>query len=333
MPRIRPPATALACAALLILAAPACTRAGDAQTSVTTGAPAPDASAAAADAAGWLVDQLDPSGLLTTTYGDTTWPDPGLTADAVLALVAVDDPRATDVAARLAAPDNVTSYLGDGGTTLRAGATAKLAATLTAAGHDPRDVAGRDLLDELVAGQLPDGRLADRGEEDHSQTVTQAWGVLALTDPPATEARAAATRYLLQQQCDDGGFRVDPDVDGCASDVDATAFAVSALVAAGAHAQEVEDAVAWLRGARVTDAVGAHWRAGDPPAPSANATAVAAAALADAGADDPAARAWLLSVGSSTSPGVVELDGEPDARATAQSVPALAGTGPARLLR
>ncbi|WP_168800486.1 prenyltransferase/squalene oxidase repeat-containing protein [Cellulomonas telluris] len=301
-------------------------------------APSADAAEArevAADGATWLVTQLAASGVMESTFDGTSFPDYGLTADTVLALLATGDERAGEVAARLAEPDAVAGYTGDGVGTVYAGATAKLAATLSAAGIDPRSVAGRDLVAELESTQSPDGRFSDRGGEDFSQTVSQSWGVLALATARDDGAPEEAVRYLLGQQCDDGGFRLDPDAADCTSDPDATAFALSAVSAAGSeeHADVVSAATAWLRDTRETDDDGTYWVAGTPAAPSVNATAVAAAALTDVDADDPGARAWVLSSTATDQPaGAVLVAGVPDARATAQAALALAGSGLAGLL-
>jgi hypothetical protein len=110
-----------------------------------------------ADTSAYLVEQLDPDTALVENeeFGFT---DHGLTADIVLALRstgAATDHVATTLAARPAA-DQVEAYVTGGtGTDRYAGSFAKLALTLQAAGADPTDVDGRDLLPELTELAAP----------------------------------------------------------------------------------------------------------------------------------------------------------------------------------
>jgi len=99
------------------------------------------------------------------------------------------------------------------------------------------------------------GRLKDRAENDYSNTFTQAYGVLGLARTGGV--RQAVVNYLGKQQCRAGYFRLEEtagqncnQADG-RPDIDATALAVQALVAArrsGAHvpARSVKEAARWL---------------------------------------------------------------------------------------
>jgi hypothetical protein len=291
----------------------------------------------ASAAASWLARQAGGDHLLATTVDDTPYPDEGLTADAVLALLGTGQSDAAQpLLDALVEPANLDLYVGDGAKAQYAGATAKLAATLSAAGRDPHDVAGRDLVAQLAALEKPSGRLSDMGADDYSQTVSQAWGVVALSRSGAGEAAAlaAATSYLAGQQCDDGSFPAALDPTTCTGDVDATSFVVSALVAAHDSGGGVDDDVLaraqkWLEGASTTAGSGTYWRTGTPPAASVNSTAVAALALQDLGIGTGGSVAWLVGqqVTSGAGAGALTLAGKPDARSTAQGALAIAGRG------
>lgn len=325
--------TALTCATVLgALTLTGCSSA-DAPEEAGTTAPAPEVSTSE-----WLAGQAGEDGLFVAEFDGQSFPDPGLTADAVLALSATgDDAAATRFAQALANPEVVLTYVGDGASGFYVGSAAKLAATLTVAGLDPVELTGRDLLAELAAREGSSGRFTDLGETDYSQTVSQSWAVLALSQ--AGDAPAAAVDFLAAQQCDGAGYPAalaDAPTGTCDADVDATGFAVSALVAAGVPAEDprVSGAVEWLQESAQTDDDGQHWLSAEPVAPSVNSTAVAVLGLHDAGADDEAARAWLDAqvVTSGDDAGAFTVADVPDARATAQALLALSPTGLAELL-
>ena len=117
------------------------------------------------------------------------------------------------------------------------GEIAKVVSALTAAGRDPRNFAGRDLVQEIVSSQQPDGRYGATTE-----VFNHALAILALrmTDEAPSEA---AIEWLLDAQCADGGWQFDEpsgptdnahcdngtDADFFFSETDATAYAVIAL--------------------------------------------------------------------------------------------------------
>ncbi|MBI9114230.1 prenyltransferase/squalene oxidase repeat-containing protein [Sanguibacter suaedae] len=281
----------------------------------------------------WLADLSDGQ-VVETEFDGATYPDQGLTADIVLALTAAGDTAgAAELATALAAPDVVLGYVGDGQDALYAGSLAKLVTVLDTAGLDPRNVDGRDLVAELEGLEAPTGRFSDRGADDYSHTVSQAWALLASST--VGEGTPSGTAYLVAQQCTDGGYPAqladEPDGD-CEGDVDATAFSVSALVAAGEdpEAETVSRALGWLDSVRLQEDSGAAWAASGEETPNTNSTAVVVSALEDAGQDGSAGRDWL--VGQVGEDGTFAVAGEPDARATAQATIALAGTGLAQVL-
>ncbi|PFG32935.1 hypothetical protein ATL42_0787 [Sanguibacter antarcticus] len=297
-----------------------------------------DVPGAVAAASGWLTGQAGDDGLFATEFDGQTYPDPGLTADVVLALSASGETLgAGDIARALADPAVVASYVGDGTTSLYVGSTAKLAATLAVARLDSAEETGRDLLEELAAREAPSGRFTDLGEPDYSQTISQSWAVLALSQ--AGEVPSTAVDFLADQQCSGEGYPAaltDEPTGTCDADPDATGFAVSALVSAGVPADDprVAGAVDWLTEAAQTDDDGQFWFSAEPAEASVNSTAVAAVALRDAGEDDTQALAWLEAqmVVSGDDAGSFTVADVPDARATSQALVALAGTGLAGLL-
>lgn len=327
------PLSALVAAAALTLTA--CSSTPEAADATTSSSASPSVATSASE---WLVDAAGDDGIFVTEFDGQVYPDPGLTADAVLALLATGDAADAEVFAEsLTDPAVVASYVGDGTTSLYVGSTAKLAATLAATGLDPRAVAGRDLLSELAGREGATGRFTDLGTDDYSQTVSQAWGVLALSQ--AGEVPAAAVDFLAAQQCDGAGYPAqlaDAPTGSCEADADATAFAVSALVAAGtdAGAPEVAGALTWLTDAARSDDDGQYWIAADTAEPSVNSTAVVTVALRDAGEEDERALEWLeaQAASSGADAGAFTVGGVPDARATAQALLALSGTGLTGLL-
>lgn len=301
--------------------------------SATASESAASGSTAAEDAATWLVAAAAGAPILKTEFDGVAYDDYGLTADVTLALLAIGDTEAAQTfAAALADPTAVMLYVGDGATAQYAGATAKLLATLETAGIDTSDLGGRDLVSELVALQAPSGRFSDLGTDDYSNTVSQSWAVLALS--ATAEAPQAAVDYLSAQQCAGLGFPImlaDVSPADCVPDIDATAFAVSALLDAGvpADAPAVTESLAWLETVSSTDDAGQFWVTAGTEDANVNSTAVVAVALADAGSTPAPVLDWLesqvLTEGSDA--GAFPLAGMPDVRTSAQATLALAGTG------
>lgn len=305
--------------------------------SATATTPAGSSQSAPETAAAWLMTAAAGAPILQTEFDGVAYDDYGLTADVVLALIAVGDATSAEpFATALAAPAAVAMYIGDGATAQYAGSTAKLLATLDAAGADVSDVAGRDLTAELTALLAPSGRFSDLGADDYSTTVSQAWAVLALG--ATAEAPQVAVDYLTSQQCADQGFPVqlaDVVTADCVSDVDATAFAVSALIEAGvpADAPAVVGALTWLEETSTSAGADQFWATADTTDANINSTALVAGALTDAGGDSGPVLAWLetqMLTGSDL--GAFPLAGVPDVRTSAQATLALAGMGLSGLL-
>lgn len=186
-------------------------------------------------AAGWLARQLVDGDHFEVDFGGQTFPDQGLTIDAVFAFATakVADDHAAAAMQWLARPDILTGYIGDGAAESYAGATAKLALAVQVRGDDPTGFGGVDLIARLRDLEQPSGRFRDRSQfGDFSNMFSQALAILALERTSGGAPEESAT-FLAGSQCPDGGFPVQFDQPMCTSEADATAMAVPALIAAG----------------------------------------------------------------------------------------------------
>jgi len=265
-------------------------------------APSPAKADRAAD---WLAGELErnrmPSG-----FGDFT--DWGLTVDTLLALSAEGSKsgRVAKIAGVLA--NHVEDYAGGGGERY-AGASAKLLLAAKVARTDVRDFGGHNLrarVLNMVAG--PDagfehGRLRDRSQfGDFTNTISQSFGVLGLSR--TGEAPQSTVDFLLKQRCRSGWFRLTEEPDQrCRAaqdepDVDATAYAVQALVSARADGASlpkgtVRETASWLVSAQRGS--GAFGGGASTEAANTNSTGLAVQALTATGRERAADRAasWV----------------------------------------
>lgn len=259
--------------------------------------------------AGWLTSQLRDD-LLSTDH-----PEFGLiklygpTLDGVLSLRAVKSKPKARAAMLDAVAAEQASYVGAGGETY-VGALGKLATTGQVEGRDMTTFAGGGLLprlgDRMVMKGKQKGRLKDKSEYgDYSSTYSQVWGVRALS-LGKVKKRAAATSFLLKQQCSAGFFResfqsrnftcdAGRSAGTSAPDVDATALAVMALKDARRSGvkglnDDIKDAISWLLKAQKKN--GSFVGTG---VSNANSTGLAGWVLREAGKKRPATKAarWL----------------------------------------
>jgi hypothetical protein len=195
-----------------------------------------------------------------------------------------------------------------------AGATAKVLLAAAVTGRNTARFGGYDLRAEVLElmqgpGRPQPGRFSDlRTGFDSSNTISQATAVLGLALTGGAPARAV--RFLRQQQCPGGGFRMYADQGRtCAQapagtgapDVDGTAMAVQALLAARAQGvrrldDAISRAVGWLAAQQERDGsfAGGQITAGA----NANSTGLAGQALLAGGRAAAAAEAtrWLRSL-------------------------------------
>lgn len=284
-------------------------------------------------AAGWLAGQLVDGERFEAVFDGVAYPDQGLTIDAVLAFAAakVADTHAAKATTWLARPEILTGYIGDG-TEAYAGATAKLAFAAQVRGKNPTTFGGVDLIGRLRGLQAPSGRFSDRSAwGDFSNAFSQSFALLALKRT-AAGAPAPGAAYLAASRCPDGGFPLQFEQPTCTSEVDATAFAVQALIAVGRYG-DAAPGVTWLVSKQAADGSFADFAG----LANANSTGLAAQALLAAGRPFAwlKARSFLLTlqVGCpSADRGAIAytaagFDPATAPRATAQAVPGLTVSG------
>lgn len=154
----------------------------------------------------------------------------GSTADAIVSFSAARR-GATDI-------DEAAAYLEANQAQVDSiGEIAKVVMALTASGNDPRAFEGRDLVQEILDSQQPDGRLGATTEV-HNHTLAMIAIKVAGQQIPQ-----AAADWLVAAQCEDGGWQFDEpaqesDDEHCydgtqtdffGSETDTTALAVIAL--------------------------------------------------------------------------------------------------------
>lgn len=179
----------------------------------------------------------------------------GSTADAIVSMVAARRGPAAIFKA--------IQYLKDHEADVdRVGEKAKVIMALVAAGRDPRSFAGRNLVKGVRDGFV-DGRYGDLAQ---SYVFDQALAMLALSAAGA-DIEAAALNWLLDAQCDDGGWQFDlpaskaddahcfdstvpPPGDFSTSDTNTTSYAVQAIRASGFIIEIPDEAFDFLETAR-----------------------------------------------------------------------------------
>ena len=270
---------------------------------VVAGAPAQAAGAAAQHAAAapaspagrgatWSAGQLSAQGLIhNPNFGG--FDDYGLTVDTVFALKAIGGHPADVRHARTALSQHVGDYTGAAGEKY-AGPTAKLLVLAQSTGSDPTSFGGTDLvtkLSGLVTKSGPaKGRIADKSQfGNFANTIGQILAVRGLTAAKGGQA-GAARRFLLEQQCPQGFFRLNfsgmkSAQQGCGkkspADPDATSYAVVQLWKTSRDNPRLrvalENAVAWL--AKQQRQNGSYVGGTSTATPNTNSTGLAAWAL------------------------------------------------------
>lgn len=291
-------------------------------------------------AAGWLARQMVDGERFEVDFGGEIFPDQGLTIDAIFAFATakVADAYAVRATAWLARPDILSGYIGDGTVESYAGSTAKLALAIQVRGGNPAAFGGVDLITRLRGLQQPSGRFSDRSAfGDFSNGFSQAFAILAL-DRTAAGAPAPASAFLAASRCPDGGYPLLFAQASCVSEVDATAMAVQALLAAGRYA-DANAGLQWLVSVQGADG-------GFPDTvgtPNANSTGLAGQALRAGGRLNAAKQANLFLIGlqvgcagpvadrGAIAFSAAGFDPATAPRATAQAMLGMAGSGFAHL--
>jgi hypothetical protein len=290
-------------------------------------------------AAGWLATQLVDGERIEVTFdfgeGPQTFADQGLTADVVFALAAAGVAASHVEDATDWLESQVGAYTGTAWGDVYAGSVGKLLLVAAVTDRSATDFGDADLVALLEDREQATGRYSDQTDGDWTNTITQSLGVLGLHRTPDAAPSSEAVDYLAGQLCDGGGFPGQLDPETCTGDIDATGFAVQALLpfadTDAAIADTVETAVAWLVDVQADDG---SFGGTESPA-NANSTGLAAAALRAAGASTAtdAARGFLLALQddcAAPEPGAIRFDaadaGDP-IRATAQAVVGLLPVG------
>jgi hypothetical protein len=306
------------------------------------GAPATSTDPAAA-AAGWLAQQFVAGSHVPSPAGDhfegsfgspvTYFFDGGTTADAIYALAAAKAGKSKIDAALAYFEKHVAEYTSVNDTSGTPGPSdgqvAKTALAAIVGGADPTSFGGYNLLKALKDDEcteksgsktdftIPTCPAVGAGRNIFA-SVSESLIILAESRAGGSFApSAAAVDYLRSLQCSDGGFTVETSAGAnCASDVDATGYAVAALIALGGQQAALDKATAWLTGER--NAAG-YWVA--QGGPDVDSTGLAAAALDAAGKDTSSSRTWLASqqvtsgptTGAGASRGALKFQGKFDA--------------------
>ena len=264
-----------------------------------TGSPATAADWGAA----WLADLVSPEGYVggpdMTTSGSIT-----VYTGLALAAADVERPAFDRVVTWMRAHHQ--EFISDGGGVPRPGAAGQVALLAVAAGADPRDFGGSDLVAQIQLGQTPAG--ADAGMYGVVNTSAAVFlhsfamlGLRAAGVPPSVQA----VTWLLGQQCPDGSWPAYRSATHraqgtCATtnpgnaEGDATAMAIQALVAEGRLPADAADGLRLLQ----TATGGFAFSRGSSANANSSGLAVQAIAAMD---QDPAGEAWRQAQGTAVS--------------------------------
>lgn len=230
---------------------------------------APPVSTLAGNAAGWLRGQQQPDGGFPGFQGGS---DPSATADAAVAFAAAGiDPTSVKRDGH-SIIDFLSASAGSYGTST-AGA-AKLTLATVAAGENPREFGGVNLISQLQSHLDQASGLYDE------QLFTHAYAMLALVAAGETVPSNAVTA-LEQHQSADGSWSFSGSTDPGQGDSNTTAIAVQALEAArSGNSTPIEKAFDYLKTVRMPDGSYTYQMGGaSPPAGDANSTALVIQAL------------------------------------------------------
>jgi hypothetical protein len=292
--------------------------------------PVPRASAnlapavALADAVEWLRGQQRADGGFAGLSGES---DPSTTADAVYALVAAGIPVESVTAEGKSPLDFLLTQVESYGSTV--GGAAKLVLAAMAAGVDPRQFGGVDLIARIQAAYDEQTGLYA------PQLFTNAYALMAVamaTFDREPHVPPAAIEAVLSRQTPDGSWAWDGSTAPGAGDSNTTAIIIQALIAAGLPRdhQAIAAGLDYLRSTQAADGSFAYQPGTEPLIGDANSTALAVQAILAAG-DDPNSSNWHYALDALTrfqnpSGALRWRDDVPDDNllATLQAIPALA---------
>ena len=255
-------------------------------------------------AAAYLVGQLEDGSHFPDDEG-------GLTVDGLLALTAVGghDAEVAAMAGWLA--DQAPTYTEGNGP-----AAGNLAVAASAAGEDPTDFGGVDLVDGVTAAIDESGQCGEL-----AGAYTQSLCVLGLVRAEAEVPQPAVDNLVSLQDAETGSFGYDNEGEYVA-DLDSTALAVSALSGVLDQDGAVDAVVAARDYLSGEVAENGSWPGFSPV----NTTGLVASALAALGEDVQPSADWLESVQLDDGGFPADLTGElSDVRATTQGVLPLTG--------
>lgn len=295
--------TGLASAGLTLTPASAGTTAAPATASRQAG-PTTDYAARGRLAATWQAGQLRSGRMPGFSPGHPDW---GLTIDTAYMLAADGSQPAVLAQVTKAIAGHILDYAVYQGDT-SSGAMAKALLVSEVLKGDPTHFGGLNLRQRVLDLVAPPsagfeaGRLRDTGQTDYSNVFGQSYGALGLARSGTVPQDVVD--YLLKQRCAAGYFRLfitageTCDQSGSDPDVDATALALQALVAAKAagavvSTQAMRGTTTWL--ISVQNPSGSYSEDASATAPSANSTGLAANALVAMGHIGPRLKAagWV----------------------------------------
>lgn len=270
-------------------------------------------------AVSWLKDQQQVDGGFSNGFAPES--DIGATSDAILGLIfAGEDPALLKKEGK--SPIDFLEERVLAGDVQGAGVTAKIVLALNAAGLDPRNFAGQDLVGAVLDGYDASTRLFGFGPFDSGLAIS---ALLAAGD----DLPEGAIAGLLSTRLEDGSFSFSADPGQITGDSNTTALAVQALIAAGAE-DAIEPSIDYFRSTQNEDGGWTYQKPSEfGEETDANSTALVIQALNAAGEDleewgDPMASLASLQLDN----GAFGFSATfPDANilATIQAIPTLAG--------
>ncbi|MGB3411624.1 MAG: hypothetical protein WBA45_10525 [Microthrixaceae bacterium] len=261
----------------------------------TTSVPPSGAARALDRAVDWILDQFNSQGYMPVA-GDPTSPDLGAGVIAVATLASLGKGAETARQRLDELESNFETYV-DEGAGDRPGALARVILAVVAAGGDPRDFGGNDLVSRLEATQQPDGLFGlQYAGFDGAFRQGLALSALSLVNPPPTTITPGpgqtindvpAVAWLLNQQCGDGSwlmFRASTagrciEVPSMQIYKDSNGSALAALGLAAVDATPRNDPAAWFTSVRGLDGGWGASPSGPTQVSDSNSTGLVIAAL------------------------------------------------------